>query len=805
MGLTLKQIGDNILKAFQPPKPPPPPPPKPPPPPPPPAPATPKPQARAQELNIFQGVGVGALANQSIRGFNDSAPPAILKPSLALLDELANHYSSFLLEKQKADAIYTSYISTTPPPSNCETLYASISDNLNKMLYYQNLFNNSVSANPTLTSTTTIAYGESTISISNAQSGMSSASQTVITNISNIKNNQGICSYSSLSQKEQADIYVTQRNLAVSLIYDISNTMGGVKGRQNSSIIGHNYLTTASLLMPNIPGSVNYTVDLNAINDALTQNLDKNLPIPARDPPFIEINPYPINEKSISLINYSKQDPVNDIRTKYDDNNNKIDIYFSSIDFNNITTDYNENPEDPSVFTEYISYGNKIKQYLTDVSGLLFEANRNLTDASNAVSNFQKYSNGFVFYSQNQENAQVNFTNAVSDYKKVYYDYKYICETATYSTETNLINIVSKILNYYVDDTNNVNNLKNLYKEMIDISNNKSKDQNFINSIVSDSESNIIETNIRNAIKSLQHVTDTNDFFKNNVIPILQKIYSKTQITPLSIIVSQSSTTKPSASSTSYNSVTGQCNSNIDLQNTVMVLLNPSMCFENRILSYSTTMQNIVKLANSLYKNISIAKDNFEYSSQITVLKYYNTSRTDLVNSVNSSFATINNDIVTINDLSSNLYGGFNIKQNKLKNGVINDYNRLEPQYKNKLKQLYNIIGDENAFLNANKSDAITQMQSNNYNNENKKYINFYYNISLVIYLCLFAVVCYIFYSLTSLTVYYKVFSILFILSYPLWISTIENYTYSAFFYIINHLFNIIKEIFTRLSISLYE
>jgi hypothetical protein len=236
-----------------------------------------------------------------------------------------------------------------------------------------------------------------------------------------------------------------------------------------------------------------------------------------------------------------------------------------------------------------------------------------------------------------------------------------------------------------------------------------------------------------------------------------------------------------------------------------MAILPISMCFDDRILSYATTMQNIVKLANSLYKNIIIAKDNFIYSSQISVLNYYNKNRTELVNAVNDSILTINNDLVTINDLSSNLYGGFDIKQNKVKNGVINDYKTLEPEYKNKLRQLYNIIGDENTFLNSNKTDAITQMQSNNYNNESKQYINFYYNISLVIYICLFAVVCYILYYLTSLTVYNKAFSILFIVSYPLWISTIENYIYSAIFYIINHLFNIIKEIFTRLSSSLQE
>ena len=232
-----------------------------------------------------------------------------------------------------------------------------------------------------------------------------------------------------------------------------------------------------------------------------------------------------------------------------------------------------------------------------------------------------------------------------------------------------------------------------------------------------------------------------------------------------------------------------------------LIVLPNSTEFKERMDTYDLTNQKILLYAINIYENmINILDDGYIPDALYKSNKYFADLRTTLINDISIMDNSIGRDVLTINDLSANLYGGFDIIKNKTYNGVINDFNALTPKYSNNLKQVYDFIGDENSYLTANKIDIVTQKQIDNYNDE-RGTGEYYYNIFLGIYLLLFIVVCFVLYSGKTMSLYSKTFTLLIIVSYPFWIYYLEGGIYSIVFSLSGYIYNMIKEIFTLFSL----
>jgi hypothetical protein len=733
--------------------------------------------------------------------------------------------SSFLTPPKNADELFSSYyknvfleykggissLSNADTSTDCIALYSNVSDNLNRLKYNYALLNkyiidNSVSSN-TLYHFQDGDDVSGDILVSTILSDVSGKIMSLSEKITGlVKNDTSKCGYSQLSEDQQSSIYLAQRNKVGPLNYNIVENQGITKW-DSAEAIEDNYLSTAYLLMPSNMNKQIYIDDYVGLSGEVTKvenNVEfSKLSITTENfavretfinPFYSEITPAAsVTETTINLKDYTIKSDALRIYNKY-----LSDISDIS---NQLLDDSSPDSNSSSRLTKAQEYLVKFTSYVIDISNVITSASNQLTDAATEYQNYTTYKTGYVFYSPNEEAAKANKVSAKADYLEVYKYYCAIFKNIEYSTESLMITLLEKLLN------TSTTKMDTYHADIIKLdADNKKLDVN-VNDFILTIENQVttLEDKMASASTEIININRIHEFYTKTLQPVLNAFNNLTLTPPSIFILSQEKL--PDIPSTTIYSIpkpVGIVYSNSTNDNSDPPLLIPETTnFDERVSLYYKKIDSDKTIEIAKYQIMVEVEINFfeQNVNDITIISP-NDALQKILDNIDLLSESLDRKHLTIDHLSSTIYGGFDFETNEYDHGIVNDSHELTVKYLEKLKDLADAIYTQNNNLQNNESkvDKVTPLQEKYYKNQTIQSGLMYSNVFFVIYILLFAIICYILYAQPDGSLYTKIFSILFLLSYPFWIYPSEYFIYQFVIAIVSRISNSARSFFVLLT-----
>jgi hypothetical protein len=740
-------------------------------------------------------------------GTGEPASSSCLTPPKDANQFFASYYQNVFLEYNAG----ISSLSKVDTSTDCITLYSNVSDNLNRLKYNYALLNKYVADN-NLSQDTPFRFqtgdyfgGDIKVSaiLTNASSKLMDLSAS-ITGL--VKNNASRCGYNQLSEDQQSSIYLAQRNKVGPLNYNIVENQG-ITNWPSAKAIEDDYLSTAYLLMPSNMNKQIYIDDYIGLSGEVTKvenNVEfSKLSITTENFAVREtfINPYYSEITPAASVSETTVNPKN-----YTIKTDALRIYNKYLnDISDISNQLLDDSSSDSIITRLITaqkYLDNFTRYVIDISNALTSASNQLTDAATEYQNYKTHKQGYVFYSPNEEAAKANKASAKADYLEVYKYYCAIFNNIEYSTESLMITLLAKLLNI------SIANMDTYYDDIIKLdADNKKLDVNADDFVLTiETQLTTLEDKMASASSEIININKIQEFYTKMLESVL-KAFNNLTLTPLSIFVLPMDKLPDISPRTIYSipkpvkiAYYSGVNSSPP---SAPLLTSETTNFTERISLYNQKIDGLTTTEIVKYQlMVGVEIDFFESNVNDIIFVAPNEALQKILDDIHLLSKVIKTKELQKEHLMSTIYGDFDFETNKYDHGIVNDSRELTVKYIEKLKDLTDAIYTQNEHLQKNESkvDKVTPLQEKYYKNQTIQSGLMYSNVFFVIYILLFAVICYILYAQPDGSLYTKIFSILFLLSYPFWIYPSEYFIYQFVVAVVSRISNTAKSLFVLLT-----